>query len=602
MSCHSPSSLVPPFVRYSCCSSTGVTSVGLPKLLGAIAVNKSLTALSLEGNALPAEAGGAIASALQRTSALTVLCVGSNHLGDAGIIAICRGIRTATESQPKRYVSVLECRCVWVCLTVLAPVFPLLIRCPLTLLDVSRNGIGQKGSLALADLLRSPQFPLSDLLLAYNPLSQDGTVSIANAIRDAALTASRGDPKSFKLRYVDITGVDVGISGLTALKDAITSSRSVIGSGPGDSLSESGDSFEVDGLEELWIPAASAPVVGKLGLLSSSRSDVSGFSMAGPMSVVEPKAPAPEVIPPPAPTAPPLHPTAKITSASPPAPPSPPRTTPAMSPPLSQHNTQLVPLPTGSAQSSLPHSVRLESLTPNEATSMLIDLLHKQLEDQALQINELREMLSKAGKVPIGTAGRASSASLPDERDVSASKPKGLSKALELVASRGALESEADRSFRGLNSSTSGPTVSLGEWGFKSAGIATSAAKRLSAVEVSGSPCTAAVGVALYWFALLCCALQDAILELASEIRWVDEEGVKARLEAESLLRARVDALSSRLDTFEETVPVSTKVKAVSETPATHRYRSGSASAPHTPARPTDAVLPRDTLVKHVRV
>ncbi len=39
---------------------------------------------------------------------------------------------------------------------------------------------------------------------------------------------------------------------------------------------------------------------------------------------------------------------------------------------------------------------------------------------------------------------------------------------------------------------------------------------------------------------------------LANEIRWVDEEGLKARLEAEADLRTRVAAIATRVDDMEE--------------------------------------------------
>lgn len=73
--------------------------MGLPKLMGCIAVNRSLTALNLESCGLTSEAGGALSSALQRADALQVLVVGSNNLGDAGVIAICKGLQLAMESE-----------------------------------------------------------------------------------------------------------------------------------------------------------------------------------------------------------------------------------------------------------------------------------------------------------------------------------------------------------------------------------------------------------------------------------------------------------------------------------------------------------------------
>lgn len=83
--------------------------------MGSIGVNKFLTALNLENNGLSAEAGGAIASALQRSSALQVLCLGSNYLGDAGLVAIARGLKSAFESPRSMCVRCVLCVCCEYC-------------------------------------------------------------------------------------------------------------------------------------------------------------------------------------------------------------------------------------------------------------------------------------------------------------------------------------------------------------------------------------------------------------------------------------------------------------------------------------------------------
>ena len=61
--------------------------------------------------------------------------------------------------------------------------FPPLFLSSLSLLDVSRNGICRDGAFALADMLRSPRCHLTDLLVAYNPLSPEGCVAIATALK-----------------------------------------------------------------------------------------------------------------------------------------------------------------------------------------------------------------------------------------------------------------------------------------------------------------------------------------------------------------------------------------------------------------------------------
>ncbi len=51
---------------------------------------------------------------------------------------------------------------------------------------------------------------------------------------------------------------------------------------------------------------------------------------------------------------------------------------------------------------------------------------------------------------------------------------------------------------------------------------------------------------------VLCVVLQDAVVSLSNEIRWVDEEGLKARLDAEAELRTRIAAVLSRVDELED--------------------------------------------------
>lgn len=107
-----------------------------------------------------------------------------------------------------------------------------------------------------------------------------------------------------------------------------------------------------------------------------------------------------------------------------------------------------------------------------------------------------------------------------------------------------------------------------------------------------------------------CGGLQDAVLELGNELRWVDEEGVKARLEAESVLRSRIDGLASRVDAVEEIMvpshgkPAKPVIASLSGDGSLSKRFSGPqsvlSSAPSHGAG--DSAVPRDTLVKHVRV
>lgn len=106
-------------------------------------------------------------------------------------------------------------------------------RSPLCLLDVSRNGVRSEGAAAVANVrtplpacpphrrncvvhcvptpctvqvIRSRRAALTELLLAYNPLSSVGVATIATALRDRALSPSL----DFTLRYLDVSGVDMG--------------------------------------------------------------------------------------------------------------------------------------------------------------------------------------------------------------------------------------------------------------------------------------------------------------------------------------------------------------------------------------------------------
>lgn len=84
-------------------------------------------------------------------------------------------------------------------------------------------------------------------------------------------------------------------------------------------------------------------------------------------------------------------------------------------------------------------------------------------------------------------------------------------------------------------------------------------------------------------------------MELGNEIRWIDEEGVRARLDAEAVTRTRMDALAARVDAIEDGGPLSKRT----DTGSARRANAG----PNTPgSHHSDAAVPRDTLVKHVRV
>ena len=92
-----------------------------------------------------------------------------------------------------------------------------------------------------------------------------------------------------------------------------------------------------------------------------------------------------------------------------------------------------------------------------------------------------------------------------------------------------------------------------------------------------------------------CLLFQDAVLELGNEIRWIDEEGVRARLDAEAVTRTRMDALAARVDAVEDGGSFSKRT----DTASSRRPNAG----PNTPgSHYSDAAVPRDTLVKHVRV
>jgi hypothetical protein len=98
------------------------------------------------------------------------------------------------------------------------------------------------------------------------------------------------------------------------------------------------------------------------------------------------------------------------------------------------------------------------------------------------------------------------------------------------------------------------------------------------------------------------------VIELGNEIRWVDEEGVKARLEAESVLRSRIDALAARLEALEDGMQRPTGA-AKPKTPTAEgalskRFAAGTSATGGTvfTQQTENPGIPRDVLVKHVRV
>ncbi len=109
-------------------------------------------------------------------------------------------------------------------------------------------------------------------------------------------------------------------------------------------------------------------------------------------------------------------------------------------------------------------------------------------------------------------------------------------------------------------------------------------------------------------------------MSLSNEIKWVDEEGLKARLDAEAELRTRLDELAARFDEFEEanglTVatsgplghggsmrPLSASAASARKSPM-RSLMTSSAAARSGSFRLDNPVVPvsRETLVKHVRV
>lgn len=86
---------------------------------------------------------------LENTPSLQELDLKGLRLGDEGIIQICRGLRSEG--------------------------------CALKSLDISRNNIGDTGTLALAAVLSQNQ-TLVDLDLGHNNIGRDGAIAIANAL------------------------------------------------------------------------------------------------------------------------------------------------------------------------------------------------------------------------------------------------------------------------------------------------------------------------------------------------------------------------------------------------------------------------------------
>lgn len=314
-----------------------------------------------------------------------------------------------------------------------------------------------KGAAAIADLLRHRACPLTDMLLAHNKLSPDGCVAIAQAIKEAvsvgdetthAVYGGRAQAAAFNLRYLDMTGVDAGASGTIALREAAEAASALLAS------SRDGGLFEIDGLEEIWLPAAPTP----RRVPSSSRSDFSGFSLTGPASVVT----MPERTDrKPAAAATPSSALAQVMKAV-----SPVNAMPASSTPASMHvsGSQL-------ARASVP---------ADEATTLLIELLHRQLEDQSQQIAELRGVVFRQ---PVARSRRSSTPTMDataygTEADTSKSR---IGRLLASVAARGATESSSEHAPMSTSKRTTPDTT---DWGVHSTALAASSTKRLQAVEV----------------------------------------------------------------------------------------------------------------------
>ena len=147
------------------------------------------------------------------------------------------------------------------------------------------------------------------------------------------------------------------------------------------------------------------------------------------------------------------------------------------------------------------------------------------------------------------------------------------------------------------------------------------------------------VRVCLFVSVCVCLCRQEAVSSLANEIRWVDEEGLKARLDAEADLRTRITALVTRVDDMEEAhgaalahlaangaAAAAAAASSAASGGSSTRSRGGPSPSPmagreRAPAAPTalaqqssvkapvglrgdasGAPISRDTLIKHVRV
>ena len=355
--------------------------------------------------------------------------------------------------------------------------------------------MGVKGALALAELVKHPRSTLSDLLLGQNPLSSDGCVAIASAIQEslapasersvaAVAGASPSEPR-LTLRYLDVTGVETGLQGAAALKAAAEAANAVLGA-----VSDGADSFDIEGLVDDWLPATAARPPSQDAL--NSRSEFTGVTMAAPASL----ALSARLVPPPSTYAEPLQPLQHYPSATPPV-----RGSPDTLPPSRQSagsKQQLQPpqqaFPVLGKTTPAPSE---GSHTPADSTKLLIDLLHRQLEEQGQQIKDLRDSLTLAQVQPKpvlavaankqGSPGRVD---LADSIDDHTAQTR-LSQALAAVAARGATGSlpdssvtDGDQSFIETRlASQARPVLPLTDWGFRSAGLNASAGKRLKAVE-----------------------------------------------------------------------------------------------------------------------
>jgi Ran GTPase-activating protein (RanGAP) involved in mRNA processing and transport len=195
--------------------SIGVTVHGLAAVMTAVA-RINVTYLNLQDNGIPRQGGLVIAEALRSNRKMTTLMLGSNNLGDAGAAAI--GGALSAESEQKASLSVLDLSNNGIGdHGVEALVRGIDARregssesSALTALNLHGNVIGNRGASVLAAIISAQTTAFQELDLGANRIESEGVVVLSSALQN-----------DHSLKVVNFQGVVLDLKGIHALASAL---------------------------------------------------------------------------------------------------------------------------------------------------------------------------------------------------------------------------------------------------------------------------------------------------------------------------------------------------------------------------------------------